>query len=281
MAPEGRGRCSTAPSLCVSTAALPLPVAVARAGCRPLDHGLADLARDTGTQENVLGKPHGALLVRRRADRLLPRLRARGPGACSLLLHLLLLPTHTPAALPLRPPRARAGHRLPFGDALLCARLPVPLHPPSAAAGHGGVHRLLGRPGRADVLLLARLGSLRLPAGGLSVNGKTYAGAVDLAAGDALRPHLQPRAQATGAPWGTRVKRTDNLRGATATTMSAAPVALLHDLPGWERLQGTVAGRGDNGDAAGTARNNDDKTGVSRHGEAFGLRYELRVGEAV
>ena len=52
-------------------------------------------------------------------------------------------------------------------------------------------------------------------------------------------------------------------------------MALLNDLPGWERLQGTVAGRGDNlnGDAAGTARS------VHRHGEAFEPRYE-RTGEA-
>jgi len=59
-------------------------------------------------------------------------------------------------------------------------------------------------------------------------------------------------------------------------------VALLHDLPGWERLQVTVAGRGGNGDAAGTAKNKDDTTDVNPPREAFGPtgRYELRVDEA-
>ena len=85
----------------------------------------------------------------------------------------------------------------------------------------------------------------------------------------ASEAHLHATAEAVAVEIGTTL--TYPGAAATRTTTSGTQGGAngstpSDDLPEWERLQGTVAGRGDNGDGAGTARS------VNRHGEAFGLR---------
>ena len=74
---------------------------------------------------------------------------------------------------------------LPSGTLSFAPVYPCPFTLPALLLGTEGSIACSGAPGAQTYSFSLAFGSLRLPAGGLSVNGKAYAGAVDMTAGDA------------------------------------------------------------------------------------------------